>query len=90
MIGIMDPHRAEADLAAGELAGPECGGTLRSWGHARPRRVRDHASTTLLLRPRGARYAACGVTQVPLLGAVLPRRADTTAVIGTALLASAS
>jgi hypothetical protein len=30
---------------------------------------------------------ACGVTQL-LLGAVLPRRADTTAVIGTALLAS--
>jgi hypothetical protein len=89
MIGIMDPHRAEADLAAGELACPGCGGTLRSWGHARPRRVRDHASATLILRPRRARCAACGVTQVLLLGAVLPRRADTTAVIGTALLASA-
>ena len=31
---------------------------------------------------------ACGVSQVLLLGSVLPRRADTTAVIGTALLTS--
>lgn len=31
---------------------------------------------------------ACGATQVLLLGSVLPRRADTTVVIGIALLAS--
>jgi hypothetical protein len=31
---------------------------------------------------------ACGVTQVLGLGSVLPRRVDTTAVIGMALLAS--
>jgi transposase-like protein len=89
MIGIVDVDRAEADLAAGELACPGCGAALRRWGHARSRRVRDHASTTLTLRPRRARCTACGATHVLLLGAVLPRRADTTAVIGTALLASA-
>lgn len=62
---------------------------LRRWGHARGRRVRDHRSTTLPLRPRRARRVTCGVTQVLLLDAVLPRRADTTAVIGTAVLTSA-
>ena len=61
---------------------------LRPWGYGRTRRVRDHDSTTLTLRPRRARCGACGVTQVLLPGSVLPRRADTTAVIGTALLAS--
>src|SRR5262245_48089809 len=89
MIGIVDPQRAEADLTAGELDCPGCGATLRPWGYARARRVRDHASTTLTLRPRRARCVTCGATQVLLLGSVLPRRADTTAVIGTALLASA-
>jgi hypothetical protein len=52
------------------------------------RRIRDHDSTTLTLRPRRARCGACGVTQVLLLGSVLPRRADTTAVIDTVLKAS--
>jgi len=88
MIGIVDLARAEADLTAGELTCPGCGGMLRPWGYGRTRQVRDHASTTLTLRPRRGRCVACGVTQVLLLGAVLPRRADTTAVIGTALLAS--
>jgi hypothetical protein len=88
MIGIVDLARAEADLTAGELTCPGCGGMLRPWGYGRIRRVGDHDSTTLTLRPRRGRCGACGVTQVLLLGSVLPRRADTTAVIGTALLAS--
>jgi hypothetical protein len=88
MIGIVDLARAETDLTAGELTCPGCGEMLRPWGYGRTRRVRDRDSTTLTLRPRRARCVACGVTQVLLLGAVLPRRADTTAVIGTALLAS--
>ena len=88
MIGRVDLQRAEADLTAGELTCPGCGGMLRPWGYGRTRRVRDHDSTTLTLRPRRGRCGECGVTQVLLLGSVLPRRADTTAVIGTALLAS--
>jgi transposase-like protein len=55
----------------------------------RARGVRDQGSTTLTLRPRRVRCMSCGTTHVLLLGAVLPRRADTTAVIGTALQASA-
>lgn len=89
MIGIVDLEWAEAELAVGNLACPGCGGPLRRWGHARAREIRDTGSGTLRLRPRRARCGSCGGTQVLLLTAVLPRRADTTAVIGTAMRASA-
>jgi hypothetical protein len=89
MIGIADPARAETDLAAGALACPGCTRPLRPWGHARPRTVRDHGDTTLALRPRRARCRTCRATHVLLPAALTPRRADTTAVIGSALLASA-
>ena len=89
MIGVLDPGRAETDLADGQLACPDCGAPLRPWGHARPRRVRDHGSTRLAVRPRRARCPGCRATHVLLPATVLPRRADTTAVIGAALLASA-
>ena len=59
------------------------------WGHARTRTVRDHGHTTLALRPRRARCRTCRVTHVLLPAMVTPRRADTSAVIGSALLASA-
>jgi hypothetical protein len=89
MIGIADPGQAETALAAGSLACPGCTRPLRPWGHARPRTVRDHGHTTLALRPRRARCRTCRVTHVLLPAAVTVRRADTTAVIGSALLASA-
>jgi len=89
MIGIADPGQAETDLAAGTLACPGCTRPLHPWGHARTRTVRDHGPTTLALRPRRARCRTCRVTHVLLPAAVTPRRADTTAVIGSALLASA-
>lgn len=90
MIGTVDAARAETDLTTGALACPGCAAPLRPWGHARTRRVRDHHTTTTLLRPRRARCTACRATHVLLPATVLPRRADTTAVIGSALLASAS
>ena len=62
MIGIVDLARAEADLTAGELICPRCGGMLRPWGYGRTRRVRDHGSMMLTLRPRRGRCVACGVT----------------------------
>jgi hypothetical protein len=88
VIGVAVLDRVETDLAVGAIACPSCGAALRPWGHARARRVRD-LTTTALLRPRRARCSACRATHVLLPGAVLPRRADTTAVIGTALLARA-
>ena len=89
MIGIADPARAETDLAAGTLACPGCARPLQRWGHARTRTVRDHGHATLALRPRRVRCRPCRVTHVLLPAVVAPRRADTTAVIGSALLASA-
>jgi hypothetical protein len=80
--------RSGTPQAAGAIACLSCGAALRPWGHARARRVRD-LTTTALLRPRRARCSACRATHVLLSGTVLPRRADTTAVIGTALLAGA-
>src|SRR5947208_9820760 len=89
MIGIADTGQAEIDLAVGTLACPGCAGPLQPWGHARARTVRDHGTTTVALRPRRARCRTCRVTHVLLPAAVTPRRADTTAVIGAALQASA-
>jgi hypothetical protein len=88
VIGVAALDRIETDLAAGAIGCPGCGGALRPWGYARPRQVRD-LTATLLLRPRRARCSSCRATHVLLPGTVLPRRADTTAVIGTALLGSA-
>jgi hypothetical protein len=89
MIGIADPDQAENALAAGALPCPRCGRPLRPWGHASTRTVRDHGPTTLTLRPRRARCRTCRMTHVLLPAAVTVRRADTTAVIGSALVASA-
>jgi Homeodomain-like domain len=90
MIGIADPDRVETALAAGALACPGCTRPLHPWGHARTRTVRDHGDTRLALRrPRRARCRTCRVTHVLLPAAATLRRADRTAVIGSALLASA-
>ena len=90
MIGIADTGQAETDLTLGTLPCPSCGGPLQPWGHARARSVRDHGTTILALRPRRARCRTCGGTHVLLPAVVAPRRADTTAVIGSAPQASAS
>ena len=71
------------------LSCPSCTGPLQPWGHARARTVRDHGTTVVALRPRRARCRSCRGTHVLLPAVVAPRRADTTAVIGSALQASA-
>jgi hypothetical protein len=86
MIGVADPGQAGTDLVGGTLSCPSCIGPLQPWGHARARSVRDHGTTTVLLR---ARCCTCRRTHVLLPAVVAPRRADTTAVIGSALQASA-
>jgi hypothetical protein len=89
MIGIAKDELAENDLAAGALRCPGCAGPLRPWGHARTRSVRDHGHTRLVVRPRRARCRSCRATHVLLPATLTARRADSTAVIGSALLASA-
>jgi Homeodomain-like domain len=85
-----DPHRAEADLQAGKLPCPHCGGQLHGWSYARARWVRQLAGGDLVVRPRRVRRRACARTQVILPSSCLPWRADATEVAGNALHAKAS
>lgn len=89
MIVVADPDQVDADLAAGALGCPRCGGRLRPWSYAAVRRVRRLGTATQTVRPRRARCASCGTTQVLLPGYLLPRRADAAEVIGAALVAKA-
>ena len=73
----------EARLASGEL-GCWCGGTLRPWGHARPRRVVTFAGPAVV-RPRRAICAGCGRTHVLLWSGLLSRRRYAALVIFAAL-----
>lgn len=86
MILVADPQRAEATLTAGQMACPCCGGILRAWAYGRTRRVRGLSAP---VRPRRAKCASCDRTQILLPGDLQPRRADATAVVGTALIAKA-
>jgi len=78
-----DQVAVERGLREGTFGCP-CGGVLAPWGWARPRLLRD-LSCSLRVRPRRGRCRACAVTHVLLLVDALLRRADTVAVIGSAL-----
>jgi hypothetical protein len=84
-----DVDQVEGRLAAGELSCPSCGGVLAGWGRARPRQLRGpHGPVELC--PRRSRCIGCGVTHVLLPVTALLRRADTPAVIVSALAAKAT
>jgi hypothetical protein len=84
----VDPSVVEADLAAGRLCCPGCGGRLAGWGYAREREVRM-LDGVRSLRPRRACCGACEKTHVLLPAWSVPRRRDGAEVIGSALLANA-
>ena len=63
---------------------------LGKWGHARIRTVRGPGASTVTVRPARARCAACTTTQVLSPAELLVRRADTTEVIGNALIHKAN
>jgi Domain of unknown function (DUF6431) len=81
----VDSSVVEADLAAGRLCCPGCGGRLAAWGHAREREVRM-LDGVRSLRPRRACCHACEDTHVLLPSWSVPRRRDGAEVIGAALL----
>lgn len=83
------PVEVERLLLAGELACPSCAGVLRPWGHARWRSSR-RGDESVRHRPRRASCSVCGSTHVLLPATWLSRRADSAAVIGSALLAKAT
>ena len=66
-----------------------CGSSFKAWGYARVRTVRERDGRRRLVRPRRVRCRGCGVTHVLLPAHVAPRRADSSSVILSALLAKA-
>lgn len=85
---ILNAGVVEAELVAGRLACPGCGGRLAPWGWARQRTVRMLVGGRSL-RPRRACCHACASTHVLLPAFCVARRRDGAQVIGAALLASA-
>ncbi|WP_163662697.1 hypothetical protein [Mycobacterium shinjukuense] len=81
-----DVGLVERRLAAGELSCPFCGGVLAGWGRARARQLRG-VDGPVELHPRRSRCTGCGVTHVLLPVTALLRRADTAAVVVSALVA---
>src|SRR5450759_2968050 len=91
VITVVDPDAARRSLVAGELAcpQPDCGGRLRVWSRALPRRVRGLDGTVVRATPDRARCRACRVSPVLLPAGWLPRRGYDVDVVGAALLAAA-
>lgn len=85
MVGT-DTAAVEADLMAGKLGCPNCGGELRPWSWARRRPLREAAGLRWL-RPRRSRCSSCGATHVLVAVSSLWRRRDAVEVIGAALVA---
>lgn len=81
---------AEDQLGAVTMCCPRCGGRLAKWGFGRHRTIRSHGNATVTLRPRRVRCPDCESTHVLLPTAFQMRRADTTEVIGRALLHKAN
>ncbi|WP_136246473.1 hypothetical protein [Mycobacterium intracellulare] len=84
-----DVDQVECRLVAGELSCPCCGAVLAGWGRARPRQLRGPDGPVELC-PRRSRCTGCGMTHVLLPVTALLRRADTAAVIVSALAAKAT
>jgi hypothetical protein len=81
-------ERVEADLAAGALSCPACGGRLSRWGYARSREIRMHDGVRSVT-PRRACCTGCGATHVLCPSWSVPRRRDGAEVIGWALALAA-
>lgn len=83
MVGT-DEDVVEADLLAGRLACPLCGGVLGPWGYSRWRTLRRDGREERV-RPRRARCRSCARTHVCLADCWLVRRRDDVETVGRAL-----
>lgn len=78
-----DPEAVEADLAAGRVGCPGCGGRLARWGFGSERELRTLGGVRRL-RPRRARCSSCRATHVLEPASTVPRLRDTAEVVGAA------
>ncbi len=81
-----DPEAVEADLTAGRVCCPCCGGRLARWGFATGRELRT-LSGVRRLRPRRTLCSSCGATHVLEPASIVLRHRDTAEVIGAAWMA---
>jgi hypothetical protein len=88
LLTTISEKRLEADLAAGAIGCPDCGGRLSPWGFARSREVRMRDGVRALT-PRRACCQGCGATHVLAPSWSVPRRRDGAEVIGEALAQAA-
>jgi hypothetical protein len=88
MVGT-DPLEVDRLLLGGLLLCPGCEQVLRPWGWARTRSVRELVEV-VVVRPRRSLCSGCTRSHVLLPEQLLLRRADTAAVIGSALTAKAT
>ena len=88
MVGT-DPLEVDRLLLGGLLLCPGCEQVLRPWGWARTRSVRELVEV-VVVRPRRSLCSGCARSHVLLPEQLLLRRADTAAVIGSALTAKAT
>ena len=81
------PAARRAGLAGGHDELPALHGPAAPYGHGRTRSVRGMGGARLTVTPRRARCANCAGTQILLPTELTVRRADSTEVIGNALVA---
>jgi len=84
-----DEAKVERELKGGLLACPSCAASLRPWGFARWRALRQGGSLRRL-RPRRGICRPCRATHVLLPCSMLLRRRDAVGVIGAAIASKAA
>jgi hypothetical protein len=89
VIVVRCPAYTSARPVASPMDCPNCQSRLIRWGYARERTVRSPGDSIHRVRPARMRCTACATayarTHVLLASGLLPRRADSVGVIGTAL-----
>lgn len=88
LVVATNPGQVEAQLSAGRLACPDCGGRLSPWGSTGWRTVRDRDEVRQI-RLRRSLCASCAKTHVLVPAWLTTRRRDAVAVIGAALAMAA-
>ena len=88
LVVTTNAREVEAQLTAGRLGCPTCGGRLSPWGFTgwRTVRARDHVRR---VRLRRSACAGCGSTHVLMPASLTARRRDVVEVIGAALALAA-